>query len=137
MTVLIVDDSEDNRFLLINYLKKIPQLKVIQAENGLEAFTAFKENQIDLIFMDIQMPEMDGYQSGALIRAWEADHHKKPIPMIALSANAMLEDIQKSLQNGFNQHVSKPVKRDVIIAVIQQYANGSSQPQPPSQKAAS
>jgi CheY-like chemotaxis protein len=60
-----------------------------------------------------------------------------PIPMIALSANAMLEDIQKSLQNGFNQHVSKPVKRDVIIAVIQQYANGSSQPQPPSQKAAS
>ncbi|HND85833.1 MAG TPA: ATP-binding protein, partial [Pseudobdellovibrionaceae bacterium] len=130
MTVLIVDDSEDNRFLLINYLKKVPQLKVIQAENGVEAFASFKENDLDLILMDIQMPEMDGYQAGALIRAWEADHHKKPIPMIALSANAMLEDIQKSLQNGFNQHVSKPVKRDVIIAVIQQYANGSAEPKP-------
>lgn len=118
--ILVVDDTEDNRFLLLTYLKKYP-FDVVQAENGLEAVEKFAEEPFDLILMDIQMPIMDGYAATQKIRQMERDKNTPPIPIIAVSANAMAEDIRKSLDAGCTEHVTKPIKKSVLIEMIQRY----------------
>lgn len=118
--ILIVDDTDDNRFLLLTYLKKLPY-EIIQAENGEDALNKVFTKQIDLILMDIQMPIMDGYEATRKIRQWEADHNKKPTPIIAVSANAMSEDVQRSLSAGCSEHVTKPIKKLALIEIIQKY----------------
>lgn len=118
--ILIVDDTEDNRFLLMTYLKRLP-FEVIQAENGMEAVTKALEDPFDMILMDIQMPVMDGYAATKKIRQWEKDHNRQPIPIIAVSANAMAEDVQKSLDAGCTEHVTKPIKKSALLEMIQKY----------------
>lgn len=118
--ILIVDDTEDNRFLLLTYLKKLP-FDVVQAENGLEAVEKVFREPFDLILMDIQMPVMDGYAATRKIREWERQQNKKTIPIIAVSANAMAEDMQKSLDAGCTEHVTKPIKKSVLLEMIQRY----------------
>ncbi|WP_374077621.1 ATP-binding protein [Bdellovibrio bacteriovorus] len=118
--ILIVDDTEDNRFLLLTYLKKLP-FDVVQAENGLEAVEKVFREPFDLILMDIQMPVMDGYAATRKIREWEKQQNKKTIPIIAVSANAMAEDIQKSLDAGCTEHVTKPIKKSALLEMIQRY----------------
>ncbi|KYG69425.1 hybrid sensor histidine kinase/response regulator [Bdellovibrio bacteriovorus] len=118
--ILVVDDTEDNRFLLLTYLKKLP-FEVVQAENGLQAVEKVFSEPFDLILMDIQMPVMDGYAATRKIRQWEAETHRKPIPIIAVSANAMAEDVQKSLDAGCSEHVTKPIKKSYLIDMIQRY----------------
>ncbi|WP_374031983.1 response regulator [Bdellovibrio bacteriovorus] len=75
----------------------------------------------DLILMDIQMPVMDGYAATRKIRQWEKDQGLKPIPIIAVSANAMAEDMQKSLDVGCSEHVTKPIKKSALLEMIQRY----------------
>ncbi len=120
--ILVVDDTDDNRFLLIAYLKKTPY-QVIQASNGQEAinriFTATED--FDLVLMDIQMPIMDGYAATVAIRQWETRNNKSHVPIIAVSANAMEDDIKKSLDAGCTEHVNKPIKKSVLIDMIQKY----------------
>lgn len=118
--ILIVDDTEDNRFLLMTYLKKMP-FEVEQAENGLEAVNKALENPYDMILMDIQMPIMDGYAATQKIRQWEKATQRKSIPIIAVSANAMAEDVQKSLDAGCTEHVTKPIKKSALLEMIQRY----------------
>ncbi|WP_413943986.1 ATP-binding protein [Bdellovibrio sp. HCB-162] len=118
--ILIVDDTEDNRFLLLTYLKKLP-FDVVQAENGLEAIEKVFREPFDLILMDIQMPVMDGYAATQKIRQWEIEQNRKPIPIIAVSANAMAEDVQKSLDAGCTEHVTKPIKKSALLEMIQRY----------------
>jgi PAS domain S-box-containing protein len=121
--VLIVDDTEDNRFLLLTYLKNYP-FDVVQAENGLEAVEKVTKGGFDLILMDIQMPVMDGYAATIKIREWEKQNHRAPIPIIAVSANAMAEDAKKSLDVGCTEHVTKPIKKSALIELIQRYTLG-------------
>lgn len=118
--ILIVDDTEDNRFLLMTYLKRLP-FEVEQAENGLEAVNKALANPYDLILMDIQMPIMDGYAATQKIRHWEKVQNRKAIPIIAVSANAMAEDVQKSLDAGCTEHVTKPIKKSSLLEMIQRY----------------
>ncbi|ASD64853.1 ATP-binding protein [Bdellovibrio bacteriovorus] len=118
--ILVVDDTEDNRFLLLTYLKKLP-FEVVQAENGKEAVEKVLAEPFDLILMDIQMPVMDGYAATRKIRQWEKDQGLKPIPIIAVSANAMAEDMQKSLDVGCSEHVTKPIKKSALLEMIQRY----------------
>jgi PAS domain S-box-containing protein len=118
--ILVVDDTEDNRFLLLTYLKKYP-FDVVQAENGKEAVDRFAEEPFDMILMDIQMPIMDGYAATQRIRQMERDNKTTPIPIIAVSANAMAEDIRKSLDAGCTEHVTKPIKKSVLLEMIQRY----------------
>ncbi|MEN0060022.1 MAG: ATP-binding protein, partial [Bdellovibrio sp.] len=120
LRIVVVDDTEDNRFLLLTYLKKLP-FDVVQAENGLEAIEKVFSGEFDLILMDIQMPVMDGYAATKKIRHWESVHSRKPIPIIAVSANAMAEDIQKSLDVGCTEHVTKPIKKTALVEMIQRY----------------
>ncbi|MFM6926885.1 MAG: ATP-binding protein [Bdellovibrio sp.] len=118
--ILIVDDTEDNRFLLLTYLKKYP-FDVVQAENGKQAVDAATKEAFDLILMDIQMPVMDGYVATKKIREWERHQGRKPIPIIAVSANAMAEDVQKSLDAGCTEHLTKPVKKTALLEMVQRY----------------
>ncbi|OQW48901.1 MAG: hypothetical protein A4S09_13110 [Proteobacteria bacterium SG_bin7] len=118
--ILLVDDSEDNRILILTYLKKTGH-NVIQAENGAEAVTKVKEGKFDIILLDMQMPVMDGYSAARTIREWESANKLSPVPIIALTAYALKEEQEKSYAAGCNKHVSKPVSKQQILDAIQEY----------------
>lgn len=122
LRILLVEDNEDNRFLISSYLKKLPHI-VDFACNGLEAVEKIQEGGVyDVIFMDVQMPVMDGYTATNCIRDWEAQHHITPAVIIALTAHALQEDEQKSIDAGCDGHLIKPIKKQVFLAALQQYA---------------
>lgn len=117
LRILLVEDSEDNRLLIQSYLKKTPyQLDV--AENGEIAVGKFTSGEYDLVLMDVQMPVMDGYAATEAIRMWEEGKGVKPTPILALTANALKEDAQKSLDAGCNGHITKPVKKNALMEAI-------------------
>jgi len=78
--------------------------------------------QYDLIFMDVQMPVMDGYTATGHIRDWETEHHLRPSVIVALTAHALQEDEQKSLDAGCDGHLTKPIKKQEILNALQKYA---------------
>lgn len=120
--ILLVDDSEDNRILILTYLKKSGHL-ITQAENGQEAVEKAKAGDFDLIFMDMQMPVLDGYNATRLIREWEAERERQAVPIIALTAYALKEEEQKTYAAGCNRHISKPVNKQQILDVIAEFGN--------------
>jgi CheY-like chemotaxis protein len=93
----IVEDSEDNRFLVQAFLKNTNYLIDI-AENGQVAIEKFLANVYDLILMDMQMPVMDGYTATRGIRRLEREEGRKHTPIIALTANALHEDLLEAIQ---------------------------------------
>ena len=117
--VLLVEDNELNREIATAILEGAG-LKVDTAEDGAEAvdimYTA-AEDRYDLIFMDIQMPKMDGYTATHEIRTF-ANNKKANIPIVAMTANAFEEDKKKSLEAGMNGHIVKPISIDEIAKVL-------------------
>ncbi|MEG3639911.1 MASE1 domain-containing protein [Magnetococcus sp. PR-3] len=121
MRVLLAEDSEDNRLLIDHYLKGSPhQLKM--AVNGQEALALVKQQPFDLILMDMQMPIMDGYSAVRAIRAYEKEQQVAPSTIVALTAHALQGDAQKSLDAGCDEHLTKPIKKQVLLGVLQAYA---------------
>jgi len=104
--ILVVEDNEDNRRILLYRLKKIGDFDIIETANGAEAVQAVETSPPDLIFMDLKMPVMDGWEATRRIRELESGHD---IPIIALTAQAMAGDEQKALANGCNDYLAKPV----------------------------
>lgn len=121
LRILLVEDLEDNRLVIALFLKDKPYT-IETAEHGLEAVEKFKAGRYDLILMDIQMPQMDGYAATAAIRHWEHEQHHAPTPIVALTANAFQEDLEKSLAAGCNAHLTKPIKKKTLLEAIRQYA---------------
>jgi len=120
--ILLADDSEDNRFLIQAYLKN-SNCSLDFAENGALALSKMKSNHYDLVIMDAHMPVMDGYAATAEFRAWEAAHDGGRLPIVALTADAFTDSIERSVAIGFNAHLTKPVRRPVLIAAIRRYAH--------------
>ncbi|MEG3639406.1 hybrid sensor histidine kinase/response regulator [Magnetococcus sp. PR-3] len=120
LTILVVDDSDDNRTLVRTFLKKSPY-QVEEAIHGQEAVERVMAGGIDLIFMDVQMPVMDGYSATRTIRAWESKEGRTPLPIIALTAHAMKEDEAKSLQAGCDAHMTKPIRKKGLLHAIETY----------------
>jgi CheY-like chemotaxis protein len=117
--ILLAEDVDINREIVVSLLE--PTLIEIDcAENGAEALRIFcdKPDAYDLIFMDIQMPEMDGYEAARKIRALE---NGKQVPIIAMTANVFREDIEKCLDAGMNDHISKPISLDEVLNKLRQY----------------
>lgn len=113
--VLICEDNAIN----IMILKKILEDKgliVDTAANGEIGAKKAKENKYDFIFMDIKMPVMDGLTAAKKIRTFNTD-----VPIIALSANAYKEDVEKSLEAGMNAHLSKPIDRNDLFKTLSKY----------------
>ncbi|UOF01300.1 ATP-binding protein [Bdellovibrio reynosensis] len=112
--ILIVDDVEDNRVLIKAYLKDSLH-DVQEAENGIQALQLAKEKNFDIILMDMQMPIMDGFTATQEIRRWEKEHDKNPVEIWALTAYALKNEIQKSIEVGCDLHLIKPIRRNDLI----------------------
>ncbi len=121
LNILIVDDSEDNRVLIESYLKKSSH-RIETAENGEAAVAKFRDGEYDIVLMDMQMPVMDGYTATREIRKWEMETGKSRTPVIALTAYALKEDAEKSIQAGCTGHIPKPVKKANLLEAIAKYA---------------
>jgi two-component system sensor histidine kinase/response regulator len=117
LRILLAEDAPDNRFLIQAYLKKLPY-RIEIAENGSVAIEKFKASRPDLVLMDVQMPEVDGLAATRAIRQWESEQGLSSTPIIALTASALDEDVRRSLAAGCDEHVSKPVRKPVLLAAI-------------------
>jgi PAS domain S-box-containing protein len=122
LKILFVEDSEDNRFLLLAHLGKTSHAVTV-AENGAEAVEAYRsaEEPFDLILMDMQMPVMDGYEATKRIRELEVERgaHTR---IVALTAFALKEEVKKSLDAGCDDHLTKPIKKQVLLEALDKYA---------------
>jgi signal transduction histidine kinase/CheY-like chemotaxis protein len=119
--ILLVEDVDINREIVLAFLEPT-LIKVDCATNGLEAFQIVSENKgkYDLVFMDIQMPILDGYKATLKIRELE-DEYFKNIPIIAMTANVFKEDIDKCLAVGMNDHIGKPISFEEVLNKLQKY----------------
>ena len=106
LSILLVDDNDVNLIVASNYLKKWG-FQVSTAENGKEALDLIAQKVYHLVLMDLQMPEMDGYETSRTIRKMD-DPYFKNVPIIALTASAMMEDIQRLGKAGITDYVAKP-----------------------------
>ena len=121
--VLVVEDNEINQNVIEAFLQRLGA-RVDISDNGLQALDYWRLNPdyYDLIIMDCHMPVMDGYEAARMIRQEEALLHKqRAVPIIALSANVVSEDQDKSIQAGMNAFISKPIDRGYFEAVIKEY----------------
>ena len=115
--LLVVEDLEENREVVRLYLKNLPY-EVEMAANGLLGVNHFKAGQYDLVLMDMQMPLMDGYDATSCIRSWERTHGRTPTPIVALTASAFPEDVERAIAAGCNGHIVKPVRKAVLLETI-------------------
>ncbi|MBF0462906.1 MAG: response regulator [Magnetococcales bacterium] len=121
LRILLVEDAEENRELFRAYLKKTAY-RLVMVNDGVEAVARVQAETFDMIFMDIQMPRMDGYTATRQIRQWEQEERHSPTPIIALSAHTMEEEIQRSLEAGCNLYLTKPISKKRLLNEIQQMA---------------
>jgi signal transduction histidine kinase/HAMP domain-containing protein len=115
---LLVDDVAINRIIVVNLLE-YTGLTIDEANDGKEALALFEaspENTYDIIYMDVQMPVMDGYETTRAIRALNRKD-AKTVPIVALTANAFKEDIDRALESGMNAHLAKPVEMDKCLEI--------------------
>jgi CheY-like chemotaxis protein len=115
LRILLVEDSPDNRVLIVNYLKKTGAA-VLTAENGLEGVKVATQNLPDVVLMDVQMAVMDGHTATRKLRS---SGFSKPI--IALTAHAMREERDKCFESGCTDFLTKPIQRDHLIEVLSRY----------------
>ncbi|TKS58662.1 MAG: hypothetical protein EWM72_02856 [Nitrospira sp.] len=131
VAILIADDSSDNQFLIQSYLKHFGY-QLDFAETGKVAFEMYQARKYDLVFMDVQMPVMDGHTATRMIRDWEKKSNVSHIPIIALTAHAFQEEIQKSLAAGCSDHLAKPIRKNTLLNAIQNWIKQG--PQKPHQQ---
>lgn len=121
-TILIAEDVSLNMLLIKTFMKNhFPNVKVIDVDNGQAAVDAFENHSIDLILMDVQMPELDGYEATETIRKIEKERGQDQIPIIALTAGAIKGERERCLQAGMNHFLTKPIDKPLLIAALQQY----------------
>jgi len=117
--MLLAEDIDINRVILVELLKDTG-IEIIEAADGRQALQMFehsKPDYYDLIFMDIQMPYMDGYQTTEAIRKLSRNDAKS-VPIIAMTANAYREDIEKARESGMDGHLAKPIDIDAVMQLL-------------------
>ena len=119
--ILVVEDNVMNQFVAKQFFKKW-NTEIIIANNGVEAIALLSENiDFDLVLMDLQMPEMSGFEAAELIRSNNSPVLNSDIPIIALSADAFLETRKKVIEAGMNDFVTKPFKPDELYQKVLKY----------------
>jgi CheY-like chemotaxis protein len=120
--VLVIDDCPDTVRLLMAYLSD-PKIQVTIAHNGLEGFAAFRDGVFDLVLMDMEMPQMNGYAATISIRAWEADRYLTRTPIAALTAASDFSASTRILLAGCTMHLSKPIRRETLLQIVKQFGS--------------
>ena len=112
--VLLVEDNEINQEVAIGQLEDA-EVFVDLAENGAEAVRMARENDYDVVLMDMQMPVMDGIEATRILRS---DPRFETLPIIAMTANALVSDREMCLEAGMNDHIAKPIDPDQLFGVL-------------------
>lgn len=120
LRVLVAEDNEINQMLMTENLKNTV-IAVGIAENGKEALAMAAAEPWDLIFMDMVMPEMDGLEATRAIRLQEILNGRQRVPIVALSGNAMAEDIEAAANAGCDAHLAKPARKEQLIEVLSKF----------------
>jgi CheY-like chemotaxis protein len=115
LRILLAEDNDINADIVMDMLKSA-NIKCIRTKNGKDAVQAEKKHDFDLVLMDCQMPIMDGIAASSIIR--KEGRNKDKIKIIALTANAFIEDKNACLAAGMNAHLSKPIRKQVLFDCI-------------------
>jgi CheY-like chemotaxis protein len=118
--VLLVDDNSDMAALISAHLND-PRITLKIATSGREGIEAFKDGSVDLVLMDIQMPEIDGYEATRAIRFWENRNDLCPTPIAALTSFDSTEALSEIFISGCTTYLRKPVTRNVLLQTVSQY----------------
>jgi signal transduction histidine kinase/DNA-binding response OmpR family regulator len=127
LRVLLADDSSDNRFLILSYLKS-SNCSIEIAKNGQEAVDKFRTGPFDIVLMDVEMPVMNGYTATREIRRYEQQGAMPATPVLALTAHAFADMAEKSREAGFTAHLTKPIRKATLIQAVAGYTGRSLSP---------
>src|SRR4029453_13532049 len=111
--ILVVEDNEDNRHILVYRLRKIGDFDIREAADGQEALGLIAQDPPDLMFLDLKLPVLDGWETARRIRAMEGP--VRYLPIIALTAQAMVGDEEKALAAGCDDYIAKPIVDSNIV----------------------
>jgi CheY-like chemotaxis protein len=121
--IAVVDDNADNRLIIRTILED--QYEIIEFSSGIEAIEGLKKKKPDVVILDISLPEMDGTE---ILRRLREDVDLNNLPVIALTAHAMVGDREKYLAAGFNDYIAKPIlDMNVLFATIQRWEHSVSE----------
>lgn len=120
-TVIYIEDNPANLKLVTQALARMPQVRMLSAPSPLQGLELINSQLPDLILLDINMPEMDGYQLQSILSSSKRTAH---IPVIAVTANAMPDDVKKGKQAGFDEYVTKPINIKQLIGLVNKYLGG-------------
>ncbi|MFI8481527.1 response regulator [Pseudomonas sp. NPDC078700] len=115
--ILCVDDNPAN-LLLVQTLLDDMGAKASTAKDGYEALNKAQHERFDMVFMDVQMPGMDGRETTEAIRLWETEHNKSPVPIVALTAHALSNEKRTLLQSGMDDYLTKPISERQLAQVV-------------------
>jgi len=115
--ILVVEDVDTNKIFFDAALRKT-KAKILWAKDGQEAVSMFKENRVDLVLMDLQLPIMDGYTATRHIKAINAD-----IPIIAQTAHVMSSEREKCIEAGCDDYLAKPIRLQILMDTLSKFLN--------------
>ena len=117
MRILLAEDNVVNQRVALRILEKAGH-RVAVASNGIEALQAFDQHTFDAVLMDLQMPEMGGFEATAKIRERERGVR---IPIIAMTAHAMTGDRERCLEAGMDDYIAKPIRASALLELVAKY----------------
>jgi len=129
LTILVAEDEQVHRELLAHLLVARGH-RVITARNGREALLELGRHPVQLLLLDLQMPEMDGVQTATAIREWEAAHGGH-LPLVAMTASVLAKDLERSIEAGVDECLVKPIARERLYEVVEALAVDGELPAPP------
>ncbi len=129
--ILLAEDNAVNALVAEATLSSLG-VTVTRVENGVQALAELQreDHPYDVVLMDCQMPVLDGIEATRRLRMWEHAHQRKPVPVVALTANAMTSDRERCMSAGMNEHLAKPFKQADLEVALRRYLSPRSQPEP-------
>ncbi|MEO5347482.1 MAG: ATP-binding protein [Magnetococcus sp. YQC-9] len=117
LKILLAEDVEENRILFETYLMNTPH-QLVMVQDGVEAVARVQEERFDVVFMDVQMPRLDGYKATRRIREWERESGQKPVTIVTLSAHALDGELARSQAAGCDHYLTKPIGKKTLLGAL-------------------